>query len=53
MVLDAMIYIQSFIKIVSAIKKLTSRTYTVWRSHKPPFIFKIRKVGSKGILGPH
>jgi hypothetical protein len=47
----AMIYIPSFIKIASGIQKLMgsggyTNTQTVWRSHKPNFIFfKIRKVG--------
>jgi hypothetical protein len=46
----AMIYIPSFIKIGSAIRKLMgegdTRTQTAWRSRKPTFILsKIRKVG--------
>jgi hypothetical protein len=37
----AMIYIPSFIKIGSAIRKLMGEgdTQTEWRSHKPTFIF--------------
>jgi hypothetical protein len=39
----AIIYIPSFIKIGSAIKKLMGEGYTdtqaAWRSHKPTFIF--------------
>jgi hypothetical protein len=41
---DAMIYIPSFIKIGSGIQKLIDTqtdtdTQTVWRLHKPTFIF--------------
>jgi hypothetical protein len=37
----AMMYIQNFIKIVSAIQKLIVGIHreTAWRSHKPTFIF--------------
>jgi hypothetical protein len=39
-------YIPSFIKIGSGVQKLIRRnTQTVWCSHKPTFILKIRKVG--------
>jgi hypothetical protein len=44
----AMMYIQSFMTIGSGIQILIGRgmhRQTAWRSHKPTFIFKIRKVG--------
>jgi hypothetical protein len=48
-----MLYIPSFIKIGSGIRKLMgggTQTQTAWRSHKPTYIFvcfKIRKVCQK------
>jgi hypothetical protein len=47
----AVIYMPSFINIDSGIKKLMGRgriTDTIWKSHKPAFIFfKIWKVDTK------